>query len=131
MRHIYGEQEKLWTLANCNLASIGEFYQHLRQVLRHVYAKFYLLQWQANFAGESLARICDEQKYQNAYLVLGSLHYYRNNFLRNEEETREIREHILKSGEIEKMPEEREKVDKNGSLPLKQRELAGLFYAYH
>ena len=34
--HIFEEQEPLWTLAKCNLASIGKLYQHLR----HVYPSF-------------------------------------------------------------------------------------------
>ena len=47
-------------------------------------------------------------------------------FLRNQEEAREIREHILKSGQIDKLPGELEKVDESGSLPVKSVGLAGL-----
>ena len=47
-------------------------------------------------------------------------------FLRHQEEKREISEHVLKPGEINKMLGKREKEDESESLLVKLGELAGL-----
>ena len=70
---ICGKHKPLWKLANSNLSSFGEFYQHLIQVC----PSFTTTTGEPSFPRKLLARICGKQKHLSCHLYSSIQYNYR------------------------------------------------------